>query len=477
MDPLTPAQKEQLVKLLQEKQDRVRFNKLARFEPYDYQKKFINASASFTTRFLMAANRVGKSEGVAYEIAVHATGDYPDWWEGRRFTNPTRILCSGVSNTTLRDIMQDKLLGLPADRDSWGSGMIPKSAIGITTRKSGIPDALSSVLVQHKSGGWSKITFTSYEAGAQAFMGTSCHFVSLDEEPEMAIFSQAVRAITDTNGIIAITATPENGITELVRSFTNELKDGQYLQNVTWNDCPHLTPEVQAMMLAQLPPHERDMRSKGIPVLGSGLIYPVKEESIICEPFAIPDHWPRIAAIDFGYQHPAAWVSAAWDREEDVIYVTDCVKMEKMTPDQQVYKIKQRGGANIPTAWPADGLTSEKGTGIALKQQYEGLYFLPESFLNPSDPVTGKANRSVEAGIMSILERMNNGKFKIFQHLEELLQELRMYHRKDGKIVKQFDDAVDAMRYAVMSAQHGETAKHSFKAYIPEDYQDVELAY
>ena len=477
MDNLTPAQKEQLVKLLQEKKDRVRFNRIKAFEPYDYQKKYINASSRYTTRFMQAGNRVGKSEAAAYEAAIHALGDYPEWWTGRKFESPTRILCAGVSNTTVRDIMQAKLLGEPTDREGWGSGMIPKDRLGVTARKAGIPDALSSVLIKHSSGGWSKITFTSYESGKESFMGTSMHYVNLDEEPPMDIFSQAVRAVTDTNGIISITATPENGVTELIRSFMSNEKAGQYLQNVVWDDCPHLTPEVQARMLEQLPPHERDMRSKGIPVMGSGLIYPVAEDTIKCEPFPIPDHWPRIAGIDFGYEHPAAWVTAAWDREEDVIYITDCIKMEKMTPDQQVMQIQQRGGRHIPTAWPADGMTAEKGTGIALKQQYEGLYFLPDSFLNPADPVTGKANRSVEAGIMAILDRMKSNRFKVFQHLEELLKELRMYHRKEGKIVKSFDDAVDAMRYAVMSAQHGETAKHSFKAYIPEDYQDVELAY
>jgi phage terminase large subunit-like protein len=429
---------------------------------------------------MQAGNRVGKSEAAAYEAAIHALGDYPDWWEGRRFDTPVRILCAGVSNTTVRDIMQSKLIGEPTDRDGWGSGMIPKARLGVTARKAGIPDALSSVLIKHKSGGWSKITFTSYESGKESFMGTSMHYVNLDEEPPMDIFSQAVRAVVDTNGIISITATPENGVTELIRSFMNGEKAGQYLQNVTWNDCPHLTPEVQEAMLEQLAPHEREMRSKGIPVLGSGLIYPVNVDSLTCEPFDVPDHWLRIAAIDFGYEHPAAWVSIAWDREEDVLYVVDCLKMEKMTPEQQMHKIRLHGGKDIPCAFPADGMTAEKGSGIALKQQYEGMYFLPEPFTNPPDPVSGKANRSVEAGLMAILDMMKGGRFKIFQHLEELLQELRMYHRKDGKIVKKFDDAVDAMRYAVQSRLHGETKKHSFKAYIPsehDNYQDEMVAY
>ena len=477
MDALTTAQKEQLAQLLKEKQRREAGKKFFNYQPYDYQRQFSNASSGHQQKALMAANRIGKSDGGAYEIAMHATGEYPDWYEGRRFSSPPLIVCGGKTNTQVRDVGQSKLLGDASDPEQRGRGFIPAASIGNTSRKAGIPDALSSVLVKHKSGGNSKISFISYDSGKEGWMGFSADVVWLDEEPPEEIYSQALRSIVDKGGFITMTFTPENGITNVVRQFTNDLKEGQYLQNATWDDAPHITGEVKEQILAALPAHEREMRSKGIPVLGSGLIYPVKETDITCEPFVVPDHWPRIAAIDFGYDHPAAWVAAAWDREEDVIYVTDCLKMHKQTPDQQVYKIKQHGGGSIPTAWPADGMTAEKGTGIALKQQYEGLYFLPESFLNPADPVTGKANRSVEAGIMAILERMKNGKFKIFQHLEELLQELRMYHRKDGKIVKAFDDAVDAMRYAAMSVQHGETAKHSFKAYIPEEYQDESVAY
>ena len=460
------------MQLLEEKKDRVRFNKLTTFQPYSYQKTYINASAGHITRFMQAGNRVGKSEAAAYEATIHATGDYPSWWTGRRFDQPTRILCAGVSNTTVRDIMQSKLIGEPTDRAGWGSGMIPKSKLGTTARKAGIPDALSSVLVKHVSGGWSKITFTSYEAGKEAFMGTSMHYVNLDEEPPMDIYSQSVRAIVDTNGLISITATPENGVTELIRSFMDGGKRGQYLQQVTWDDCPHLTPEIQKVMLEQLAPHERKMRSQGIPVLGSGLIYPVDTDTLKVEPFEIPSHWPRVAGIDFGFEHHAAWVAAAWDRDEDVIYVTDCYKVQHATPDTQVHEIQTRGGRFIPTAWPQDGLTSEKGSGIMLKSLYEGLYLLPEPFKNPADPATGKANNSVEAGIMTILEKMKNGQFKIFQHLEDVFSELRMYHRKDGKIVKKFDDVADAMRYCVMSIQHGQTPNHSFKPYIPLEHDD-----
>ena len=55
------------------------------------------------------------------------------------------------------------------------------------------------------------------------------------------------------------------------------------------------------------------MRSKGIPMIGSGLVFPIDEDTLACEPFIIPNHYARIAAIDFGYDHPTAvvWVEGS----------------------------------------------------------------------------------------------------------------------------------------------------------------------
>jgi hypothetical protein len=47
--------------------------------------------------------------------------------------------------------------------------------------------------------------------------------------------------------------------------------------------------------------------------------------------------------------------------------------------------------------------------------------------------------------------RMQTKRLKIFKNQDKLLQELRMYHRKDGKIVPINDDVISAMRYCVMS--------------------------
>ncbi len=66
----------------------------------------------------------------------------------------------------------------------------------------------------------------------------------------------------------------------------------------------------------------------------------------------------------------------------------------------------------------------------------------------------GSGGNGVEAGLMEMLDRMQSGRFKVFKHLADWFEEFRMYHRKDGKIVKMDDDLLSATRYAVMMKRH-----------------------
>ena len=60
---------------------------------------------------------------------------------------------------------------------------------------------------------------------------------------------------------------------------------------------------------------------------------------------------------------------------------------------------------------------------------------------------------------MDMLNRMQSGRFKVFKHLNDWWEEFRLYHRKDGKVVKEGDDLMAATRYAVMSLRHASTVR------------------
>jgi hypothetical protein len=82
-----------------------------RRELYKKQVEFFAAGKVFKERMFMAGNRLGKSDAGSYEVACHATGEYPKWWVGRKFEGPVEIWAAGTTSETTRDIVQNKLLG------------------------------------------------------------------------------------------------------------------------------------------------------------------------------------------------------------------------------------------------------------------------------------------------------------------------------------------------------------------------------
>ena len=467
----TRVELEKAVEIAREIRNRERYNKLDFYDPYPYQLNFHETGAEANQRLLMAANRIGKSYSGAAEMAYHVTGLYPKWWNGRRFKKPIVAWAGGVSNETTRDIVQFELLGSPDDPDEFGSGSIPRSCIIKTERKPGVPNAKSMALIKHVSGGNSSLFFKAYEMGVDKWQGRSVDCVWLDEEPSRELYSQAVTRTLDRRGMVYMTFTPENGMTETVASFMNRLQSGQSLTNATWDDASekvlsmkgergHLSETVMEQILSSYSPHEREMRRYGRPSIGSGLIFPIGEEDIITEPVHLEDHWPRIAAIDFGWDHPTAVVWCAIDRDEEMFYVYDCYRASKASPSVHAGIIKSRPQF-IPIAYPHDGNRRDSMGNPGLADQYRnlGCNFLIDHFTNPPALGENKGSNSIEEGLMAILQSMEAGKFKVFSTLSDWFEEFRMYHRKNNKVVPIRDDLMSATRYAFQSQRFAVAGK------------------
>jgi len=440
-----------------------KFNKSANFIPYDFQKKFYFAEGYLTPgvlanqRALISANQIGKTLCESMECSYHATGRYPDWWNGRRHTEAIQILVASNTNEQTRKNCQAELFGDPSDDKALGTGSIPLDCIGNRTRKPGVPNAYDNVMIRHISGNWSRIDFMAYEQGPKKFMGSKYKHIWADEEPPADIWSQMLRSTFSTDGDIAATFTPEEGITEIVYNFLSDLKKGQALIQATWDDAPHMTPERREKYLAQIAPHEVEMRTRGLPVMGSGLIFPVSDEDLMCEPFDIPAYYARICGLDFGWEHPFAAVWLAHDRETDTVYVYDIYRESRVLIPVAASRVKT-GGAWIPCMWPHDGLHHDKQSGRPLADLYreEGLNMHFEQFTNPPAPGQdeGRGGQGVEVGLMAMFESMSQGRFKVFKNLDKWFEEKRLYHRREGQVVKLRDDLMSATRYAFQSLRH-----------------------
>ena len=405
----------------------------------------------------MAGNQLGKTWAGAYEMAMHLTGLYPDWWEGHRFTKEIAAWAGSVSTLATRDTVQRLVCGRPG---KLGTGAVPKALITDSKSALGTPDLLDHIKVTHVSGQESTLAFKSYEQGREKWQGETLDLVWFDEEPSQDIYSEGLTRTNATGGITYMTFTPLLGMSEVVRRFLMDKSPGTGVTTMTIDDAEHYTPEQREAIIASYPAHEREARTKGVPSLGSGRIFPLTDESISVAPMDIPAHWVQICGIDFGWDHPSAAVKMAWDRDNDVLYVTAAHRQKEQTPLLFASTVKP-WGIWIPWAWPHDGLQHDKGSGQTLADQYrdQGLAMLADKATHaPQDgEPEGSGGNGVEAGLMEMLDRMQTGRLKVFNTLHDWFEEFRMYHRKDGKIVKEMDDLLSATRYALMMKRHAIT--------------------
>lgn len=450
--PTDRANKLALAELLAERARRLKQRQFKlQFETlYEWQNKFIAATAEYSACMLMAANRVGKTRTGLTIDAAHLLGDYPDDWSGHRFDFAPLCWLLGYSMEKTRDLLQKPLFGV-YENGAWTGGLIPADRILGHLSASGTPGAMREIRVKHSSGSVATVQFWSYSQGQHAIMGDSVDWYHIDEEPQdKEIYPQVLtRTATGDRGRGGrgiLTFTPENGRTELVVKFMDDPAEGQYLQRATWADAPHLDERVQRELLAAYPAWQREMRTKGMPLLGTGLIFDFGDEEITCAPFPCPAHFYVINGMDFGWDHPQAHVQLWIDIEADVIYVAHAWKKSKVTPVTAWGSVKS-WAKGIPTAWPSDGLQSEKSSGEQQKSAYvdAGWQMLDVHATWPAGGV------GVEAGLVEMYERMTTGRFKVFSHLSAFFDEKMSYHRdENGKIVKVNDDILSAARYAYM---------------------------
>lgn len=207
-----------------------------------------------------------------------------------------------------------------------------------------------------------------------------------------------------------------------------------------WADVPHLSEEAQSALINSFMPHERDARTKGIPSLGAGAIYPVPETDITVKPFELPAWYERAYALDVGWNRTAAlW--GARDPETDVLYLYSEHYRGQAEPAVHAAAIRSRGewvpGVIDPAA---RGRAQKDGESLIAAYRELGLTNLT------------LADHSVEAGIYEVWTRLSTGRLKVFDNLSNWFREYRVYRRDEsGKIVKENDHLMDCVRYLVMS--------------------------
>ena len=197
-----------------------------------------------------------------------------------------------------------------------------------------------------------------------------------------------------------------------------------------------------AELEAAYPPHEREARTKGIPSLGRGAIYPVADADIVCKPFEIPAYYKQAYALDVGWNVTAA-IWGALDPESDVLYLYSEHYRSEAEPPIHAAAIKARGEW-IPGVIDPASRGRGQADGESLFQQYQLML-----------KTLSLANNAVESGLYEVWTRMSTGRLKAFDNLQHFWEEKRLYRRDEkGKVVKDGDHVMDCVRYLVMSGIH-----------------------
>lgn len=417
------------------------------------------------------------THAAAYEMAFHLTGRYPSWWTGKRFDRPITAWAGGVTSISVRDILQDKLFGQDWHIMDYGA-LLPQDVVDEPIMAKGVTGLIDTIKIRHTSGGISTLQFKSYEQGRTKWQGVGRDVIWLDEEPDLDIYTEALARTNATKGILFATFTPLFGMSQVVTQYWEQgpydpadptgatVRKDKYnpdraLVLMGIRDVEHYTEEERQRIINSYPAFEREARANGIPSLGSGRVFKVAQETISI-PYIpeLPPHWPRICGIDIGWDHPTAVAWLAWDRDTDVVYLYDCYKASEVTIAEHASRIKKRGDW-IPVAWPHDALQADKQSGTQIADLYraEGVNMLYERAT--MEMPDGTLTSSVEATLMAMEQRMIDGRFKVASHLTEWFDEFNIYHRKEGKIVKEKDDLISATRYAIMMLRYAETESHS----------------
>lgn len=456
----TKSEAIEYLQLLEALEKKLKYNKFDTLFPdegkysrdkYKKHLRFFEAGAKYKQRLLCGGNRVGKTLSGGYEMVCHLTGKYPKWWKGRKFLNPIKAWAVSKSFQVSKEVQQFCLLG---EFNDLGSGLIPKDLIvGNPTRRVGIANCYETVWVRHISGGVSECIFKVYEQGRDDFQGTAKDVIWMDEEPrDYGIYEECLmRTMDDIKpGIVYMTFTPLFGLSPLVLSFLDGgrfSEDGQnpadpakWAVQVQWDEAVHLSDEQKKELLHSIAPHLRDARTKGLPHLGAGVIYPYSEDDFLIEPREIPSYWPKGYGLDVGWHRTAAiWV--ALDPDSGIYYLYSEHYLGHAIPAIHASAIKARGKwmtGVIDTA----SLNSSQEDGRKIYDQYV------EEDLNLE-----LADKAVEAGILKIQQLFEAGRIKVFNTLQNWLKEFRTYRRdeKTGKPAeKQEDHLMDAWRYLMM---------------------------
>ena len=451
--------------------DEMEFNQLKYFRPFEHQRKFF-ATGGSPRRGILAANRIGKTVSTCYETAYHLTGLYPTWWpkDGKRFSKPITVFVAGEGWEQVARVLQDELIGTKdvKIRDHIGTGAIPRDCIVQDTMRCDGANILG-VEIKHSSGANSYLLFGNYTQEVRNLQGFKLDLCVFDEQPPDDVFSELVTRTATTQGQVLCSFTPLKGLNGLVSKFWYE-EDGYEHVRVTWDDVPEYDPwgepfllyETRRQLERDYLPHEREARIAGVPVMGQGAVFQIRNWPTYKTgdfDFRMMNHIERVIALDLGLVRDKTVISLLyWNPREQEAWLHSqiCVKgTEEAAPVNWIQHLMRPEVFGCPIVLPPDANTAGRYTmsALSLRQMFEeyNLNVVQHPVMNPPDS-EGKVTNHKSFGINTMRQMMELGTFHINENCVEFLREAKNYFVDEKGRFSDPDDCIDSARYALLGA-------------------------
>lgn len=452
--------------------DDMQYNQLKYFRPFKHQRDFFK-TGNAARRGILAANRIGKTVSTCYETAMHLTGRYPEWWEGRRFTKPVTAFVAGEGWEQVARVLQDELIGTKdiKIRLQVGTGAIPKDCIIQDTMRCDGANVIG-VEIRHQSQQNSYLLFGNYTQEVRNLQGFKLDFVVFDEQPPDDVFSELVTRTATTQGQVLCSFTPLKGLNGLVSKFWYEEEGYEHIR-VSWEDVPELDPWGEPFLLKETRrqlerdylPHEREARIAGIPVMGQGAVFQIR-------------HWPtykngdfdfrsmnnihRVLALDLGLIRDKTVVSLMyWNPRDQEAWLHSQIVVkgqEEANPNLYIQHLLRPAVFGCPIVLPSDANTAGRYTmsALSLRQLFQdhGLNVLPQPIMNPPDD-EGKVTNHKSFGVNMMRQMLELGTLHINENCVEFLREAKNYFVDEKGRFSDPDDCIDSARYALLACLNG----------------------
>lgn len=304
------------------------------------------------------------------------------------------------------------------------------------------------IRVRNMKGGESMVTLKGWES-IESLRGQSFDFLVIDEVAMMRNFwsswQEVIRpTLTDRKGQVMFISTPKgfNHFYELYNMELDKEKGQDYKSfHFTTYDNPHMPKDEIEKAKRELPETRFAQEYLADFKKVEGLVYKEFDRSRhLYDKLPENKHYEKLGGVDFGFTHPAAVM--------------------------HVYKDSD-GHYWVEDEWYQRGRVENQVADYVLSCKFNAVYPDPENasaievLVQKHVPVrqVSKVKGSIVVGINKVRELLNQNKLHVNKKCINLIAEFESYaypdYKIDGKVpeipTKEFDDALDALRYVVYS--------------------------